>query len=88
MRWFIIRYIKNKAKGGNKMFQIILAVLAYLVKNTALIVGILEAVMKVIAGIVTLTPTKKDDKLLPKIDAFFSAIKKFLYELSEYMTKK
>lgn len=87
-RWFILRYMKNKAKGGDKMFQIILAVLAYLVKNIALITGVLEAVAKAITGIITLTPTKKDDVLLPKVDAFFSGIKKFLYQLSEFMTGK
>ena len=88
MRWFILRYMRNKAKGGDKMYQIILAVLAYLVKNTALLIGILEAIAKVITGIITLTPTKKDDILLPKVDAFFSAIKKFLYQLTEFMTGK
>jgi len=70
------------------MMQIILAVLAYVVKNIALIIGILEAIAKVITGIITLTPTKKDDALLPKVDAFFSAIKKFLYEVSEFMSGK
>jgi len=80
--------MKNQAKGGNKMFQIILAVLAYLVKNIALIIGVLEAIMKVITGIITLTPTKKDDALLPKVDAFFSAIKRFLYQLTEFMARR
>ena len=88
MKWFILRYMKNQAKGGNKMFQIILAVLAYLVKNIALIIGVLEAIMKVITGIITLTPTKKDDALLPKVDAFFSAIKRFLYQLTEFMARR
>jgi len=87
-RWFILRYMRNRAKGGDKMFQIILAVLAYVVKNIALIIGVVEALLKVITGIITLTPTKKDDILLPEIDAFFSAIKKFLYEVSEFMSGK
>ncbi|HRR96731.1 MAG TPA: hypothetical protein P5150_08415 [Candidatus Ratteibacteria bacterium] len=87
-RWFLRRYINKQIKGGNKMFQIILVVLSYIVKNIALIVGILESLMKVIAGIVSLTSTKRDDAFIPVIDKFFSSIKRILYNLSDVMVGK
>lgn len=61
----------------------ILSFLAWLVKNVALLVGIVEAIVKVVAGIISLTPTKKDDAFLPKVDAVASWIKKGLYFMSE-----
>ena len=70
------------------MIGFIMAVGAWLVKNVALLVGIVEAIVKVIAGIVSLTPTKKDDAFLPKVDAVASAIKKFLYFVSEKLAGK
>lgn len=70
------------------MIGFIMGLAAWLVKNVALLVGIIEAAVKVIAGIVSLTPTKKDDALLPKVDAVASAIKKALYWASEKLTGK
>ena len=63
-------------------------IVAWLVKNVALLVGIVEAIVKVIAGIVSLTPTKKDDAFLPKVDAVASAIKKALYWTAEKLAGK
>ena len=70
------------------MVSLIMGVAAWLVKNTALLVGIVEAVVKVFAGVVSLTPTKKDDAFLPKVDAVASAIKKALYWASEKLAGK
>ena len=70
------------------MIKFIMLVIAWLVKNVALLVGIVEAVVKVIAGIISLTPTKKDDALLPKVDAVASAIKKALYWVAEKLAGK
>jgi len=70
------------------MIGFIMGLAAWLVKNVALLVGIIEAAVKVIAGIVSLTPTKKDDALLPKVDAVASAIKKALYWASEKLAGK
>ena len=66
----------------------ILGIAAWLVKNVALLVGIVEALVKVIAGIISLTPTKADDAFLPKVDAVASAIKKALYFVSEKLAGK
>lgn len=63
--------------------NIVMGVLAWLVKNVALLVGIVEALVKVVAGIISLTPTKKDDAFLPKVDAIASWIKKGLYFVSD-----
>jgi hypothetical protein len=70
------------------MVGFIMGIAAWLVKNTALLVGIVEAVVKVFAGIVSLTPTKKDDALLPKVDAIASKIKAALYWVSEKLAGK
>jgi hypothetical protein len=59
-----------------------------MIKNVALLVGILEAIVKVVAGIISLTPTKKDDAFLPKIDAIASWIKKGLYFMSDKLAGK
>lgn len=70
------------------MVGFIMGIAAWLVKNTALLVGIVEAVVKVFAGIVSLTTTKKDDALLPKVDAIASKIKAALYWVSEKLAGK
>lgn len=60
-----------------------LYIISFLLKNIAQVVGIVEAIAKAIAGIVSLTPTKKDDKILAMVNTVFSAIKKILYDLSD-----
>lgn len=60
-------------------------ILAWVVKNSALIVGILEALAKVIAGIVSLAPVKNQDAVLVVVDKVFSAIKKALYSASDFL---
>ncbi len=66
----------------------ILKIGSFIVKNVALLVGIIEAVAKLITGIISMTPTKKDDNWLPKIDAICSNIKKGLYWVSDKMAGK
>ena len=68
--------------------QFILNILAWLVKNSALLIGIFEALAKLIAGIVSITPTKKDDWLVTKVDEGVSAVKKLLYTISDFLAKK
>jgi hypothetical protein len=63
-------------------------VLAWVLKNVALVVGIIEAVAKVIAGIVSITPTKSDDWLIPWVDKIASWVKKGLYTLSDKLAGK
>jgi len=58
-------------------------IISYIFKNLALIIGVIEAVLKVAAGIVSMTPTKKDDAIVEMIDKGFSAIKKVLYTVAD-----
>lgn len=83
-RWLIRRWLDGKRKEG-KVWQLIWYALSFVAKNVALVVGIVEAVVKAIGGIISLTPTKRDDAFLPRIDDFFSAIKAALYSLSDLM---
>ena len=67
---------------------IIKGVLAYVVKNAALMVGVVEALVKVLGGIASLTPTKKDDAILPVVDKIASWIKKAIYTISDKLAGK
>jgi len=63
-------------------------IISYIFKNLALWIGIIEALLKVAAGIVSLTPTKRDDAIVEMIDKGFSAIKKVLYTISDKLAGK
>jgi predicted small secreted protein len=68
----------------------IFQLLAFFFKNMALVLGVVEAIIKLIAGIVSRTPTKKDDKFLKGVNKAFSQLKKWCYDLSDsfIQTKK
>ena len=70
------------------ILAVIKAVLAYVVKNAALLVGVVEAIVKVLGGIISLTPTKKDDAVLPVINNVASWIKKAIYTISDKLAGK
>ncbi len=70
------------------MFKFIGNILAYIFKNLGVIIGVLEAILKVLAGIVSITPTKRDDAILAFVDKVFSAIKKLLYGISDALAGK
>lgn len=63
-------------------------VIGWIFKNLGLLVGIVEAIIKVAAGIVSLTPTKKDDAVVAFVDKWFSIIKKWLYTISDKLAGK
>lgn len=71
-----------------KIIKFFLSILSYIVKNLAVIIGVGEAIMKVAASIVSLTPTKKDDKVYEIVDNVFSWIKKVLYTISDKLAGK
>ena len=68
--------------------NIVANILAWVSKNIALIVGIIEAILKAAAGIVSITPTKSDDRVLAIVDNIFSWVKKGLYTLSDTLAGK
>jgi len=63
-------------------------IISYIFKNLALLLGIVEAVLKVAGGIVSMTPTKKDDAIVDMINSGFSAIKKVLYTVADKLAGK
>jgi hypothetical protein len=63
-------------------------VLAYVFKNLGVVIGVVEAVLKAVGAIVSLTPTKKDDAVYATIDKIFSSIKKWLYTISDKLAGK
>lgn len=61
-----------------------LNLLAFFFKNLALVLGVVEAIIKLLIGLAHLTKfTKKDDKWMDGVNKAFSKMKKFLYDLSD-----
>ena len=60
----------------------------YIFKNVAVIIGVVEAVLKAAGAIISLTPTKRDDAIMAIIDKAFSGIKKWLYGISDKLDGK
>ena len=71
-----------------KILSIIKGIIGWLLKDVAQIVGVVEAIAKLLVGIISLTPTKKDDPFIPAIDKAASAIKKVLYTISDKLMGK
>lgn len=69
------------------MLNVITNVVSWISKNAALIIGIVESILKAVAGIVSITPTKKDDKVYEIVDKVFSKVKKYLYDASDFLEK-
>jgi hypothetical protein len=65
-----------------------MAIFAYIFKNLGVLVGIAEAIIKVAAAIISLTPTKKDDKVIEAVDKIFSKVKAILYGISDKLAGK
>lgn len=68
-----------------KVLGFITTCIAWFVKNLALIVGVVEAIAKVVAGVVSLAPIKSKDVLLQKVDNIASNVKKVLYTISDFL---
>ena len=65
------------------MWQLVMSTVSWVAKNLSLIVGILEAIIRLGAGISSLTATKRDDVFMAKVDAFFPKVKKWLFSVSD-----
>ena len=67
--------------------QFCLSVIAYIAKNAALVVGVVEALAKLIAGIINIfASAKQKDKLIAIVDMISSYIKKILYTISDKLS--
>ena len=71
----------------DKIIIFLKGVLAYLLKNGGLIIGLVESALKVLGGIVSLTPTKKDDAVVAFLDKWFTKIKQLIYDLMDKVIK-
>lgn len=56
---------------------------ALIVKEWGIITGIVKQIIKVAAGIVSLTPTRADDALVTAIDDLFNRIQDKIYKGAE-----
>jgi hypothetical protein len=63
-------------------------ILSYIFKNLAIIIGVIEAILKAVAAIVSITPTKRDDVIYAAVDSVFSKIKQILYNISDKLGGK
>lgn len=103
-------YLNKKVKEGDKMFIFLKGVIAWIFKNSAIIIGIAEVipvslviivreVAKLFVSIASATVTKRDDELVPKVNALaekliawidkaFSVIKKACYTISDFVAGK
>lgn len=61
----------------------ILWLVAFITTNFGMIVGIIKQICKVLAKIASLTPTKKDDFLVPQVESLFDSIQKSIYTAAE-----
>ena len=66
------------------IWRFILNIGAYIAKNLALLVGIVESLAKLLVGLINiLAPAKQKDILIAYVDKVASAIKKILYTISD-----
>ena len=86
LRWLIINKARELGKT-NKEVAMILSVLAWILKNTGLIVGIVEALIKAAVGIVNITKTTRDDAALETVKRVFNSVQKWLYQNSALLAK-
>ena len=70
------------------MTSFILGAAAWLMKNIGLIIGIVEQILKVLGGIVSLTPTRKDDVVVQWIEDKFNGIQGWIYSVANLINNK
>lgn len=59
----------------------------YMLKNFGIIVGIVEQIFKLAAGIASLTSTRKDDEIVEIVKVKFNNIQGKIYNICEKITK-
>ena len=63
--------------------RFVLGVIGYLAKNIGLILGLVEQIIKVLVGIAHLTPSRKDDEWVNKIEKAFDYVQGLIYKLTD-----
>ena len=56
---------------------------SFLLKNFGLFVGTVEQIIKILAGIASLTPTRKDDELVQQVEDLFDSWQDKIYKVCE-----
>jgi len=56
------------------------AIIGYIRRNLEEIVNLIEAIIRVLGSLASLTPTEKDDSVVAAIKAGFAKVKDFLLE--------
>lgn len=68
--------------------MLVFNLIAFFFKNLALVVGVVEAIIKLLAGLASLSATKADDDFVAGVNTKFSEFKKFFYDISDVMANK
>ena len=63
--------------------DILKKILGYVAKNLYQIINLIEALLRVLAGIVELTPSVNDDRYVGNIKNIFEKVKSFLLKANE-----
>ena len=63
--------------------KFILGIIGYIAKNVGLILGLIEQIIKILAGIAHLTPSRKDDEWVNKIERIFDKLQALIYKLTD-----
>ncbi|HRR96953.1 MAG TPA: hypothetical protein P5150_09535, partial [Candidatus Ratteibacteria bacterium] len=53
---------------------------SFILKNFGIFVGVVEQIIKILAGIVSFTPTRKDDILVEDVQKLFDVIQGKIYK--------
>jgi len=93
-RWFMIQILRKKWKEFQKSHpteaRIIKFILtrvfwlaAYLLKNFGIFVGIVEQLIKLLAGLFSLTPSREDDMLAGDVKELFNSWQDKIYSVAQ-----
>ena len=88
--WFIKRYWKKFNKEHNAEAKMITFVItrifwlaSFLLKNFGVFAGIVEQIIKLLVGIVSLTPSRRDDVLIQDVENLFEVWQSKIYDTAQ-----
>lgn len=84
LRLYWKRFLKNHPKEGKMIVFIITRIFwlaSLILKEFSVFVGLVEQILKILAGIVSLTPTREDDILIQQVEDLFDRIQGKIYSI-------
>jgi len=88
--WFVKRYWKKFNKQHNTEAKMIAFVMtrifwlaSFLLKNFGVFTGIVEQIIKLLVGIVSLTPSRRDDVLIQDVENLFEVWQSKIYDTAQ-----